>query len=420
MLLLTGACRFGVGDEGEEHFAPPVATVQRTDFERVVIVSGRVIAAETLSAPLPFDGPVAWCIAEGKDVAVGEPLIVLGTDVLEHRLATLAAQAETARADLEREQGALRELDRRLELERAGLAAEETVAASRRHAAERELTEAERRLAARLVRAATIEELRRDRAEQRVQDEIDAVQRRLRAEELDADRVAAAARVRRAEVVAEELDARRQRMEERIALATVRSPAAGRVQLTRRRFAAGESPRPVRVGDRIGPAHGVLVAVAVGDERVVECPLPESVLGELRQRQVARVRPLGESGTTRMAELETIAPVGLTDGDDPSVIVFTSRFRLEPDRGGEELAGFGLGANVSVVVPLVTETDVLVVPSLAACGPVEAPVAFVVGEEDSPRTLVLGASDGEHVVVRSGLREGERVLLGLPASRGPS
>ncbi len=156
--------------------------------------------------------------------------------------------------------------------------------------------------------------------------------------------------------------------------------------------------RRVDVGDLAAPGRALFELESV-DALRFEAALPESITGHLKRGDTARVF-VDALGTEIEARLSEITPSA-----DPLSRTFLTRFDLPPTPG--LVAGqFG-----RVRIPLGAVSE-LCVPREAVVERGQMQLVFVVADQTARLRIVkTGQGDGDNVVILSGLRAGEEIVV---------
>lgn len=149
-------------------------------------------------------------------------------------------------------------------------------------------------------------------------------------------------------------------------------------------------------------AGDLLISVVDGDQLWLEASIPADVVEDLRPTDRIRFRVGTQWFTSR--SFVSLAPV-----IDPTTRTVTGRWIVD-NRGG----GLRPGTITTGLIPTMAVDSGVVIPASAVLDDDGQPIAFVQlsGESFERRVLQLGARGAEHVVVRSGIAVGERVVTG--------
>jgi RND family efflux transporter MFP subunit len=170
----------------------------------------------------------------------------------------------------------------------------------------------------------------------------------------------------------------------------IRSPLAGTV-----------SEASIIAGSRV--AAGDHLATVVDTERLwLEARIPADLTARVRRDGRVTFRVTGERYRTR--SLVAIAP-----SIDPDTRTVTGRWLADNADGA-----LRPGALAVALLPIEAVDSGVVIPTSAVLDDDGQPIAFVQvgGESFERRVLTLGARGAHHVVVRSGIDAGERVVSG--------
>lgn len=157
----------------------------------------------------------------------------------------------------------------------------------------------------------------------------------------------------------------------------------------------------VEGGEYVSPGTPVLQVVDL-DRVIVQGQLPESQVAAVKVGAPVRVdlRALGKRYTGKVdAVIPVAAPVSRT-----------FKFRVEVANPDHEIL-IGMAATVRLAVR--THEAAVMVPQDAVLEEAGARAVYIVGADDSAlrRTVTLGATDGDRVMLTSGLSAGERLIV---------
>lgn len=361
---------------------PPVVDavpVEARALVRTLQFTGRVKTPARVEVGVTVTGRVARVtVDEGDAVVAGQPLIELETD--EARAAAEQARASLAQAEARRESQAT------LALSSAEAALGQAEATLR--AAERELTRTQELVAQQFYSQSRLDEARRAADVARAQR--DAARAQVQANQRSgAERGAAVAQVATAQAALAAAEAR-------LAQLVVRAPAAGRVLL-----------RNVEPGQIVQAGKGLLTLSVQGPTELV-APVDERFLGQLQGGQVARVRADAYPEAPFDARLVRLAPS--VDAQSGAVEVtfavqgaLPAFLREDMTLSIEVRTGARQGARA---VPLKALRD-----TAASSSGERATVLVAKDGRAVAREVVLGLRTLDAVEVRSGLKDGDLVLL---------
>jgi len=182
----------------------------------------------------------------------------------------------------------------------------------------------------------------------------------------------------------------------------VRAPAAGRLGL-----------RQVDVGNLVGPADATPLVVITQTRPIsLSFTLPERdlppVLRAFRQAEPLKVEAWDREERHKLAE-------GVLHSLDNQIDINTGTLRFKAQFANADESLFP-NQFVNVRLLVTTLKDAVLLPSAAVQYGTGGTFAFVVTEEDGQskvhlRNLQLGAEDGGQVVIQSGLKAGDKVVL---------
>lgn len=388
-----------------------VARVVRGSVARGVEVSGTVVAPRSADIMAKLSGRVARVFVEdGARVAAGQALVQLDASDqrLEVRQAEAAAAAAAARL-------ALLEAGQRPQ-ERQVVFNAYTQAQAQVKAAETQVAVAQATLRTAEDNLRRQEQLFRDGAVAQAQ--VD--QARLQADQARAQLQAAQAQL---DIARTAVDSARQQWDMTQTGARPEEIAAARAQLAQARavvaqarqrlasmtirapFAGRLTGLNLSPGDHVtsGDFPGRTALAQVYDDRVIEVEVKvgERDLAAVRVGQPAVLRLDGAGGAAVPAVVHLLSPAA-----DPASRSATVRLRLQ---SGQDRAIPGTFARGEIIVE--RRTGVLLVPR-AAVGGGDAPVVRVVADGVvQVRRVALGLAQGDRIEVRSGLAEGETVVV---------
>lgn len=162
-----------------------------------------------------------------------------------------------------------------------------------------------------------------------------------------------------------------------------------------------------KVGSYLAAGFGMstIVKMATGDRFYVEAQVDEADIGKIRVGQRAFFKVDAYPERVYRAIVARIHP----DADR-----VTKTYRVEL-REIEPTSGLRLGMSGDVNIEARAISKALLVPATAVVMDTQAPSVWVVEKGKARRRLVsVGARDGQRIHVRSGLREGELVIVNPP------
>lgn len=349
-----------------------LATVVRTDLERDVGTSGRIVAGSFPRLFSPEPGIATLAVRAGEDVAAGDLLATVASPALEAELAQQRSALATAEGDLGRARIASR---------RESLAAEQAVAliSVRRGAAARELERMQQLAAEGLANRVDLDraaddlaladlELEHARASAGLAEETAAVE--VRDRQLAVDR----ARLGLTE------------LERRVARLEIRAPFAGRVATIE-----------VQDRDAVAASQSLLTIVDLSRFEIAAA-IPEAYADDVIAGTPAEVT---WNGAVWPAEVATISPE-VAGGQVEARLVFR-----EPPP-----AGLRQNQRVPTRIVLERREDVLAVPRGAFLESGAGRRTYVVADSLATlREIETGATSVDAVEILAGLVEGETVVV---------
>jgi len=367
-----------------------VTPVRRGTIERTLDLTGSIISAQEVNVTSKIPGKIAAILViEGARVSRGQPIARLEAA----ELVAQVAQAEQA----------IRQARAGQELARARLAAVLSGARSQERAlAENAVRQAEANLRNADAEAARMRQLFEAGAVSRQQLDAAVLQRDMARTQLESARqqlslVEAGARpeeIRTAQAQVSQADAAYAAAvaslnfaRTQLSYATVRAPFAGRI-----------AEIPVSLGEYVAP--GMNIATLYDDQRLeVEVAVGERDLQLVRPGAVVTVMPEALPGRRVSGAVRLVLPAA-----DPASRSAKVRIRLIVPP-----PGLLPGTFVHAAIVVERHVGVLVIPRQALRGSNE--VAVVQGGVVRLRTVTIGLLQGALVEVRSGLREGEQVVV---------
>jgi RND family efflux transporter MFP subunit len=148
-----------------------------------------------------------------------------------------------------------------------------------------------------------------------------------------------------------------------------------------------------------------IVKMATGDRFYVEAQVDEADIGKVRLGQRAFFKVDAYPERVYRAVVARIHP----DADR-----VTKTYRVEL-REIEPTGGLRLGMSGDVNIEAKAISEALLVPATAVVMDTQSPSVWVVEKGKARRRLVsVGARDGQRIHIRTGLREGELVIVNPP------
>jgi HlyD family secretion protein len=170
---------------------------------------------------------------------------------------------------------------------------------------------------------------------------------------------------------------------------------------------------PVIAGQVVVPAVSVnagttLATLADISRLVVDAHVNQLDIGKVRTGDEVEVLGGADESIRTTAEITFIAPLATTKNN-------VKGFTVQAVLGGDTTA-FRPGMTVAIRLPVATATDTVAVPLGAVFETRGGRVVYVLRDDGTPeaRPVEVGASDLFHAEIRSGLQEGENVLLQRP------
>jgi HlyD family secretion protein len=217
-------------------------------------------------------------------------------------------------------------------------------------------------------------------------------------ENLDADH-------RLAENALQRAQRRLETVDDRIAKTRVPAPADGTILSV-----------PVIAGQVVVPAVSVnagttLATLADISSLIVDAHVNQLDIGKVNAGDMVEVLGGADDAIRTTAKITFIAPLATAKNN-------VKGFTVQAVLGGDT-SGFRPGMTVAVRLPLATATNAVSVPLGAVFETRQGRVVYVPGDDGSaePRAVEVGATDLFHAEIRSGLEEGESVLLQRPDER---
>ncbi|MDR7420320.1 MAG: efflux RND transporter periplasmic adaptor subunit [Armatimonadota bacterium] len=427
MLLLAGGAVAGVTMRGRGRpaaeatpTAPPVpvevAIAKTGDVTRTIEVSGTVVSPRTAEVVPKISGRVSRVLVQdGMRVAAGQALITLDASDQQAEVRQAAAAVAAAEARLALVEAGQRPQERQVvfnaytQAQNQVKAAETQVALAQAalRVAEDNLRRNEQLLRDGAIAQAQVDQARLQYDQARAQ--LQAAQTQLEIARTGVDSARQQWDMTQTGAREEDLRAARAQVQQaravlalarqRLANMTIRAPFAGRV--------SGVTVSPgdyVVSGDFAGRSSAVAI---VYDEQLmeVEVKVGERDLGLIRVGQPAVLRPEGVDGSVD-AVVAVISPLA-----DPTSRSSSVRLRLK--NGGQGLVP-GVFARGEIVVE--RRSGVVLVPKSAVVGGDQPIVRVVVAGTVEERQVTTGLTQGNAVEVRSGVAEGEAVVVLGPES----
>ncbi len=162
-----------------------------------------------------------------------------------------------------------------------------------------------------------------------------------------------------------------------------------------------EAARNLKAGEKV--AAGTVLATVVPDALAVATSLPEANLGDLAIGGAAKVEVPAFADLALEGKTDSVRLVGARQGENYPL-------RIALAKGDPRLVP-GLKAKVHIL--LAELKNVLVVPAAAVRDEGGKKfVTVVLKDKTAPREVAAGRRSGELIEIKSGLKEGEEVLLG--------
>ncbi len=402
VLMIFGASLLAVGVYWYARSAPAgkgplLFEVRKSDFTIKISELGELRALESVTILAEKDAPVAYLVPEGTTVKRGDVLVRF--DPTQHEVALAASKVELAAAEAD-----LRRAKEDLEAQRQKLLGERA-----RLEAEVELAEVERGMLPELVEKGFVARSALEKATIRLKQAQIASQRaesglrpELQALEATVDRQkASVARARN--LIA--------KAQTELAKTELRAPQAGFVIYARTK--EGSSAERIHLG-MMAFAGQPLIHLPNISTMVVDTEVNEIDIGKVNVGAPVEVRLDAYPGAIFHGQVREIGTVGRLKRARPGVESKTKVFDVTGQiQESDPRLKPGLTAIVEILVD--RQPDVLTVPLPAVVPRGQGHVVYVTnGGKFEERTVVLGPSNERHVVVRQGLRPGERVLLSPP------
>ena len=217
-------------------------------------------------------------------------------------------------------------------------------------------------------------------------------------ENLDADH-------RLAENALQRAQRRLETVDDRIAKTRVPAPADGTILSV-----------PVIAGQVVVPAVSVnagttLATLADISSLIVDAHVNQLDIGKVKLGDSVEVLGGADDSISSTAKITFIAPLATTKNN-------VKGFTVQAVLGGDTSA-FRPGMTVAIRLPLATAAGAISVPLGAVFETRQGRVVYVPRTDGTaePRPVEVGATDLFHAEIRSGLQEGERVLLQRPDDR---
>lgn len=192
-----------------------------------------------------------------------------------------------------------------------------------------------------------------------------------------------------------------------LSMTTLTAPVRGIVLY--KRVSQGVEKRKPQVGDSLWNRHAFAVIPDMSS-LVAYAEVPEQDVGKLAIGQAASVSPAAYPGLRLEGSVQSIGTLADDQDEHGTQRYFKVRIALQTI---DARLRPGMSARASILTDAFS--DVAKVPVEAVFYEGDAPVGFVVtGREHQQVPLDLGASDGNFIVVESGLEAGQQVSLVYP------
>jgi len=173
----------------------------------------------------------------------------------------------------------------------------------------------------------------------------------------------------------------------------------------------------VKEGDQLSAVtYSTTTIIPLIDPSLIEISgiIDEIDIPGVEQEQEATITLDALPDTELKGKVTFISPVATIEA---GIVSYKITITLEPTDNAELREGMTADADIIIEC----HEDVLLIPNLAIKGTLESPWVEVVANERSEQTeqreVILGASDGVYTEILSGLGEGEKILVEVPAAR---
>jgi HlyD family secretion protein len=421
--LVTAACSFGGARSSEDAPPVPTARAERGDF-RVVVEEVGVLKAERGERLVAQTwGQIGTLVDDGTVVKPGDVVVQLDVTELQSQLGQLDADLSESRSNASKqiERLALQQKSEAFDL--AVSKANADFAQRKLESAQKALADADRQLAKGLISQQSRDEKEEAVHVAELEAERATVEHARKTEESSASQRGIEVERQQAESQFRQFEERRKELTQEIDEGTLKSPGAGRVFYTKRRFRGGAEERKPRVGDEVAPWYGSIAEIPDLASIIVRSQIDESLVGRVPadtpvEIEVGAVEGLKLSGKVERIDVLAV-PRSRSEGggfrddeatpDSVEQVVFPTTIRV--DAADDRLQP---GMTVTVRYILQTVPAAISVPESAVFGSGTEAFVFVKSRKPERRPVTLGPSSSGRVVIASGLKDGDEVYLGDP------
>jgi multidrug efflux pump subunit AcrA (membrane-fusion protein) len=158
------------------------------------------------------------------------------------------------------------------------------------------------------------------------------------------------------------------------------------------------NPKSLRIGEKLTAGQVVLTLARPGAMRLV-VDVPETRVGWIQPGMVARIVPLAYPDAATSGKCQLPLPVG-----QPKEGALAYQMAIETGSVDPRLLA---GMKAAARIDAGRAENVLVVPLSAVS---KGRVKLRIDGKDEWRDVITGRSDGQHIEIRSGLKQGDQVL----------
>ncbi|MCE5329268.1 efflux RND transporter periplasmic adaptor subunit [bacterium] len=165
----------------------------------------------------------------------------------------------------------------------------------------------------------------------------------------------------------------------------------------------------VREGEYLSPA--MIAVTVISNEFVIKTDIEETDIGKIKKGQEVDITLDAYPDEKIKGVVDNISPISKNTAG-----VISFQVTIKPEEAKIGLLMFGISANTTIYTDKIE--NVILVPSLSVFEENNKSYVWVLNEnKESVKTEVTtGASDFENIEIRSGLKEGDEVLLSKPDS----
>lgn len=164
-------------------------------------------------------------------------------------------------------------------------------------------------------------------------------------------------------------------------------------------------------GEYLSP--GAIAVTVINNDFEIVANIEESDISKVKEGQEVEITLDAYPEETIIGKISEVSPIS---NNIAGVVSFPVTVKVESDK--KDLLLYGLSANLTIITS--RSEDILIVPAISVFEENGKSYVFVVNQDKKPvyekREVITGISDFENIEIKSGLKEGDVILLTKPTN----